>query len=296
MKRAIFSASFLVFTIAISANGRTEPSATTTKAAAPPASPSSPSVRANMAKLHERVTDLDEHKRGLVAPIGPMLKGLGAETILPLLGVIALDPLEGADLTPSARLSLHVGLIEAAGSLRDPRAIASLAVFLDRNESQEVRAAAEALGHFGTDAIAATLVSRSTASRAQRLPILAGMGSCRRTSVAHALEKALAAHPAAPEAVTIVHSLGDIGSSWAWKTPSIDHKEEEASIRAVAASALISAFVSYEGEVRTAASNALMIVDDASTPSLIAAAKTKNPQLAPELETLARRFAANPVR
>jgi len=72
---------------------------------------------------------------------------------------------------------------------------------------------------------------------------------------------------------------------------------EEAATRAVAAKALVGAFVSYSGELRQHASNALMVVDDPSTPALVAAAKkSATGALAADLDKLATRFAKNPTR
>ena len=67
--------------------------------------------------------------------------------------------------------------------------------------------------------------------------------------------------------------------------------------RRPAAEALVRAFVSWDGEVRQAASNALMVVDEPSTPTLIETAKkSASPEQQPPLDALAHRFANNPAR
>jgi len=123
------------------------------------------------------------------------------------------------------------------------------------------------------------------------------MGSCRRLAAMRALVSALASHPIEREATAIVHAMGDLGSAWAWKTPSVaEHRDEEAAVRGEAAAALVNAFVGYERDVSMAASNALMKVDDPSTTKLVAEAKTTHPGRATALDGLSRRFARNPTR
>ena len=77
--------------------------------------------------------------------------------------------------------------------------------------------------------------------------------------LAHDADKTLAAalvsHPTDATASSVVKSLGDVGNAWAWKTPGATAKDEEAAVRETAARALVSAFVSYDGSVRQAASN-----------------------------------------
>jgi hypothetical protein len=55
--------------------------------------------------------------------------------------------------------------------------------------------------------------------------------------------------------------------------------------------------VRYGGDVRKAASNSLMVVDAAGTPSLIAAAKANaEPEVQAALASLQQRFERNPTR
>ncbi|GAC1352149.1 MAG: hypothetical protein NVSMB1_12130 [Polyangiales bacterium] len=304
MKRFIFEAVAVGSVMMMAGNGRTDetldfeaPSAMTVVKAVPRVSmPDDPAVYEMLNTFHKHVTEIDARKRGLIAPVAPMLRGTAKEILLPILDVIASDASEGADLTPSARLALHVGVIEAVGPLRDPRALPALEALLDHEEPRVVRAATESLGQFGTDDVASMLVARSLLPGARRSAILAGMGVCRRALIARALSNALSRRPPAHEAIAIVRALGDAGSAWAWKTAGVEHKEEESTVRATAAAALVGAFAAYDGEVRTAASNALMVVDDPATVGLIAETKGSYPALIPEFDELNRRFAANPAR
>jgi RNase P/RNase MRP subunit POP5 len=159
-----------------------------------------------------------------------------------------------------------------------------------------MKAAAEALGKVGTDSAAARLVALAKAAGPKQKAVLAGMGECRRTKVAEALAAALRGRPDEATAKLVLRSLGNVGSAWAWKTPVIAVSGEEAAVRSIAAKALVSAFVAYEGDARSDAASAILVVDDASTPALIAAAKQKaTAEVRAELDKLAVRFANSPL-
>jgi hypothetical protein len=72
---------------------------------------------------------------------------------------------------------------------------------------------------------------------------------------------------------------------------------ERKAVQAIAAKALVEAFVAYGGKVRKTASNALMVVDDPSTPALAQAAKQgASAEVRAALDELVQRFANNPTR
>lgn len=248
----------------------------------------------------DRAAAMDARKRGRLAPMGPAFKSVGPQALLPMLELVALQAPARGNLSESAWIALRAGLLEAIGSHRDPLARPVLHAILEGPESEfyVVRAAAEATGQLGTDQDAALLVALSQTAGPRHRALLAGMGACRRESVARELARVLLTHPSDDIARVAVKSLGDVGSAWAWKTPSVaTHASEEAATRALSASALVRAFVAYPGELRQACSNALMMVDDPSTPSLIAAAKAgAASDTVAALDTLAARFARNPTR
>jgi len=93
----------------------------------------------------------------------------------------------------------------------------------------------------------------------------------------------------------IMKSLGGIGNAWAWKA--LSAQREARATRAVAAEALGNAFFRFGGDVREQAAKALLVVGDASTPSVIAIArKNASAELAADLELLDRRSATKPTR
>lgn len=257
-----------------------------------------PSAFAAVVEVRKRLPELDANKRGRLPSITPLLKSLGAEGLFPMLAELAVDAPSRGDLTDTAWAAWRVGLLEAVGSVRDPRAEAALTAILESPETDfaVVKAAAEALGKVGTDGAASKLVALSKAAGPKQRAVLAGMGECRRTKVADALAKALASKPDDDTAKHVIKSLGNVGSAWAWKTPVVAASGEEAAVRKATAQALVAAFVAYEGEARKGAASAILIVDEPSTPALIAAAKKKTPALSGELDALAARFANSPLR
>jgi HEAT repeat protein len=257
-----------------------------------------PSAFVAVAEVRKQLPELDAKKRGRAAPVTPMLKSIGAPGLFPMLAELAVEASARGDLTDSAWSAWRVGLLEAVGSIRDPRSEAVLTAILESPEADfaVVKAAAEALGKVGTDRAAAKLVAMSKAAGPKQKAILAGMGECRRTKTTEALAKALAARPDEETAKLVIRSLGNAGSAWAWKTPAIAVSGEEAAVRKLAAQALVDAFVAYEGEARKGASSAILVVADPSTPGLIEAAKKQKPALTSELDALAARFTKSPIR
>ena len=188
------------------------------------------------------------------------------------------------------------------GIVRDARAVPVLArVALRDRDVDTTRASADALGRIGTDeafgALVAALESADAAGAAggERVhALLAGVGSSRRIDGTTLLAKRLDAHPDAATAKAVAKALGTAGNAWAWKT--LSSRTDEATVRELAARALVKAYVAYGGEARSAASNALMVVDDGHTAALITEARrTASADQAAALDELAARFAANPT-
>lgn len=249
-------------------------------------------------ELVQSANALDAKKRGPLAPMGRAFKQVGPGALFPMLEVLALD--QGAvQLKPLAAKAVTIGILEALGDLRSPEAEPVLLAVLSsaRQHPDVLRTAADAYGMRQTDAVAAELVRRSQAGGEAAKAIRAGMGSCRRSVVA----SELAAHALEPgevrERIAVLRALGEVGNAWAWKTPGVTARTEEAEVRATAARALVRAFTTESGEVRQAASDALMVVDAPQTPALLAEARSaaSGEQLA-ALDGLARRFEKNPTR
>lgn len=257
-----------------------------------------PAAFAAVRQVAERIDTYDRQKRGRMAPISAMLKHVGARAVWPAVELLAFDA-PPASQRPSARLALEVGLIEVAGGQRDARLMPLWTAISSSGESRVnvLRAALGAMARLETDDAAQKLVALSRTDGPAQLAALGAMGHCRRLTVARALAEHLEAQPADAVARQVISSLADAGNAWAWRTPSVKARSEEGAVRRVAAQALVRAFVAYSGEVRQAASNALLVVDAPETAALIAEArKAATEENAAALDALDARLAKNPLR
>lgn len=249
-----------------------------------------------------RAKELDSQARAPGIPLTLHFKGLGPRALMALIDVLAFDGHAARDLTESASSALRVGLIEAIGIIRDGRAVPVLAQVLeDSQETNVVRASSEALSRIGNDEAFTTLTTALSKAdtlrdRSRTRAILSGMHELRREAGARLLAARLDAERDPETAKTIAKSLGGVGNAWAWKATS--NQAEAASTRRIAAKALVDAFVkTTSNEVREQAAKSLLVVDDPSTPQLIAAAKAGAPRdVAMLLDQLDQRFANNPTR
>lgn len=227
--------------------------------------------------------------RGRRAPVAQQLARLGTAATLPML----------EKLTEEQSPVVRRDLIEALGLVGDARSTAVLGgIVRDAAEDADTtRTTAEALARIGTDEAAAHLLGALDASSGAPIrtrALLGGMGELRKARVTEAI--AARVRTGDDDTVRIAaRALGRAGNAWAWKT--LADKSEETRVRETAAKALVAAFVAHTGEARTAASNALMVVDAAITPSLISDARaTANAETEAALDQLAERFAHNPSR
>ena len=250
--------------------------------------------------------ELDAGSRKQGAPLTMHFKVLGNRALMPMLELLAFDAHAPSDLTPSAQSALRVGLLEAVGIVRDARAIPVLArVALRDRDVETTRASADALGRIGTDEAFTALVTALESAEAafagasganERVnALLAGVGSARRVDGTKLLAKRLDAHPDAVTAKAIAKALSVSGNAWAWKT--FTNRTDEATVRELAARALVKAYLGYTGEARSALTNAILVVDDTHTPALISdARRTASADQAAALDDLSAKLAKNPTR
>jgi HEAT repeat protein len=254
-------------------------------------------IFAKVARAPKIAVEMDEARRGSMTSISLPLSALGKDALFPMLEMLALDGPPRGKMTEGAWFALRVGLIEAVGMTRDTRATPVLnAILMNETEFFLVRAAAEALGRIGDDVSVKTLVRLASSPNAKQAAVLSALGECRRVGAANALAKVATTKDEAVARV-VIKSLGAVGNAWAWKTPAVAESGEGDQVRAIAARALIQAFVQNDGYTRQKAQSALLVVNDPSTPSLIAAArKGANAELSAALDRLGARLANDPVR
>lgn len=247
-----------------------------------------------------RAKELEAGGRARGIPLTMHFKPLGQRALFPMLDVLVFDA-RANDLPPAAASALRLGLIEAIGEIRDPRAVPVLARLLElAQDDSTVRASSEGLSRIGTDEALAIVTAAATKARTDRgssreRAILSGLHGARRASAARFLAERLEQNPDAETARVVVKALSGVGNAWAWQT--LADQSEAAATRSISAKALVNAYVRFGGEVREQAAKAILVVDDPSTPALIAQAKkSASADLIPALDELDRRFAKNPTR
>lgn len=193
-------------------------------------------------------------------------------------------------VTPMANLALRAGLIEAAGSLREPSLAPLYRSLLTAEASFEVtRASAEALAKLGADEDLAMLARLATTEGPQQDAAISGLGSAHTGKLAVSALSTLAATPLeAPRAKLVAGSLARVAPGWTADVP----------WRGDAAQAAVTLFVNATSdEARAAASDAVMTIDAPQTPAMISAALADaTPEQRLALDALSERFAHNPTR
>lgn len=238
-----------------------------------------PQAFAAVAQVRAQIASIDAKKRGRFAPVTPRLNSIPNATWA-LAEAIALDGALDETLPQSAHIAWKSGLLEALGDLRDVKTEPVLLAALAAESSPEViRSAADGLGRLGTDRAATALIASAGARRgAAREAVLAGMGSCRRVSVAGFLATQLSLSSFEKEQLALVKSLSVIGNEWALETPTgAPVKAEVPQLRALAAGALVKLFSEASGNVRQQASDAILIVNAPETKVLLAQVRVKDP-------------------
>lgn len=239
-----------------------------------------------IAGVRASVPKLDKMKRGkLATSIRPALESLGAKALPDLLAA-ANEPADPS-WTDSAKLAWRVSVLEALGTLQDAQArpVFEKALADESAPFLVQRAAAEGLAKLGDLATLERLIERDA--------VVAGIGSLRSPQTVRVLAAELDKKPSEARAKLIVKALGEVANAWAWQT--MPNREAEQTTRNAAAAALVKAFVGSGGEVRQAASNALVVVDAPATPALIAQARAQGVALV-ELEGLQQRLVKSPMR
>jgi hypothetical protein len=221
----------------------------------------SPRPFAAVARLRARVAERVPIGRERAA-LARSLKSLGphgAEALLEALG----DESRLFALAPRAREVFLVGVVEALGALREPRAAPLLHSWFDREDASlpVARAVGEALGRLCHDREVAFLVARGVAGQRREREALSGLGHCRRRDAAAHLTARLDGNPDAPVATTLAEALGWLGSSWAWQAKGAAHAVEGEALRDDAARALRAAQTRYrDPETQARIADALKMV------------------------------------
>lgn len=260
-----------------------------------------PEAFAALVRFEADVPAMDKSKRGRFAPMSGALRAFGDRGLWPMVEAVAFDGPSGADWTATAKTAWQAGLIEALGQLQDPRVIPLLDAVLASapRDPTLLQSTVNARGAFGDDAGLDLLVRMAEAPGPHQAAVLAGLGQCRRARAAEVLASALDQTPAGGANVrSLVEALSDVGNAWVWPTLPEAQRAEATDSQRTAAEALVRAFVRMADADRTAISNALMVVDFADTPALVASVRSSaaSDSLRSALDALLVRFARNPTR
>lgn len=234
-----------------------------------------------LAKVRDELPTLDANKRGRLPSLTPRLKALvrvqGEAAVWAMLEELVLDAKPRGKLSDTAWLGWRVALLEATGMARVLDAEAALIKILESKleDPALVKAATEAVARLSTDSAASKLIALVKSATTRRLPMLEGLGHCRREAVADFLAAQLAGADDASSIMAIARALGDIGSALAWKTSAVTNAAhgEETAVRTTAAKALVGAYATVPEEARARVAQAVLVIDHTSTPSFIESAR-----------------------
>lgn len=230
--------------------------------------------------VRDKVPSLQMRARGRYAVIGPMLEAFGDGALDPMLQALIDDhTFEVAN----ARRAWRVGLLHAVGRKYSERSRPVLEDIIQTEKDTEViRAAAAALGKLLDEESADFLVRMSADDSDRARAALAGMGTCRRASVARHIAARLESSDSAQTRLVAILSLRDIANSWAWKTTRVSKSGERKQTAAVARDALVAAYFS-NAEVRSEIVKAILIVNAEGTRAAIQKRSNDAPRLAAKL-------------
>ena len=227
--------------------------------------------RAKHPEAFEALANVKGHKpevyKALRNPIPTIvtreLRGLGPAALLPMLEALAFRAPARGDATDAEWDALTAGMLEAVGVLRDPRSGPVVAAVFEASAGRPLvaGAAARAMGRVGTDALLAGLTRHTGKADPLRFHAIQGLGELRRLESARHLTALLEGATDDATAQAVSDALGVLGSSWAWRALGPKQAATGAEVRAVCARALVPVFVQRKGEVRTAAHDALLMVE-----------------------------------
>lgn len=215
------------------------------------------------------------------------LRGLGAAALLPMLEALAVQAPARGNATDAEWDALKLGMLEAVGILRDARARPVLhAAFEAKGQSPAVLlAAGRALGKLGGDAELGLLKKHAVKGDPLLLAAIAGLGEMRRKESAQHLASLLSANV---QTDAVAEAMGQLGSSWAWRTLGPKAAATGLEVRKICAQALAPSY-RKNPKSRTALGEALLMVDHPSTVALLESEKASAGKHAAALDAMITR-------
>lgn len=183
-------------------------------------------ARAQNPAAFEAIKNLKGHRfeyyknnRNPFPTVARELRALGPAGLMPMLEALAVQQPERGSLTNEEWDALALGMLDAVGMIRDPRARPVVLAAFETGglRPKVVAAAGRALGRLGGDQELAMLVKHAKDGDALAPYAVAGLGWMRRVESAKHLAALLASTKDATLAATAAEALGTVGSSWAWR-------------------------------------------------------------------------------
>jgi hypothetical protein len=247
-----------------------------------------------LAAMRASLPQLARRQRGRMVNLVRPLRALGKPGLMPMLAELAFDSRGRGALSERAWRGFRVSLLEAVGSLRDPRAVPVLEAVLksDEKDISVLRTAARGLARLRTESAVKTLLQlvEGPDTRRRRAALVA-LGECRRPGAARALARILRKTNNETDRGLAIAALGAVGNLWAWRTLGGADSGEGDATRRLALEALIEAYPRLSAPERERAAKAILLVSHRTTRARIAAARARaSGEQAAALDRLARRI------
>lgn len=218
-------------------------------------------------------------------------RGLGSAALVPMLEALAVKAPERGQLTDKEWDALKTGMLEAVGILGDARARpVLLAAFEASGQSAEITTAVgRALGRLGGDAELALLKKHAVKGDPLLLAAVGGLGELRKKESAEHLAQLLKSTKDATVAQHVADAMGTLGSSWAWRTLGPKAEATGLEVRKICAQALVGSFARLQGKARSAAGDAIMMVEHPASADLLRSERASAGQHAKAIDTMIAR-------
>jgi len=218
--------------------------------------------------------------RNPVPFVGRELTRIGPRGLLPMLEALAFEAPARGGATEDEWNALKIGMLEAVGRLRDPRASEVLnAAFANASPHFVQVSAAEAMGKLcdarGFGALTGALRGTDADLRGAAID---GLAWCRSRAAADVLIVELDRAKSGSEAKRISAALGTLGSKWGWFALGKSRQAEGLAIRGVVSEALMRAYARFDAATRIEIGKRLTVV---ALPSLRSVASRHDSALDP---------------
>lgn len=183
----------------------------------------------NFEEIRKEYPRLYAMRRGSHVHLSRSLERLGEEGLLPMLWALASDDPFQLGYGLGMWRNWRVGLIDAVGSLRDPRSVPILLSIIEGPDPHGATrtAATAALGRLLDEEILARVLEIAKQDEEKRAAIVAGLGSARIEMARRYLLGVVESSEDEELVRSAIRSLGDWANQWAWETSELSARRED---------------------------------------------------------------------